>query len=162
MSSQLLNQQLWITGGEAALQEVFHVFPSHNSFIFSSCAARPRGEARLIIHARATLLLIHTIRTRAGQLPPYAILRVCVCVCACVYVCICVCVCVCVCVWRERGVLPASGSSVIDCLSEWQDVSSSLSFSLSLTHTHTHTHTHTLSHCRHPCPVLNMHHCCIF
>ena len=101
MSSQLLNQQLWITGGEAALQEVFHVFPSHNSFIFSSCAARPRGEARLIIHGRATLLLIHTIRTRAGQLPPYAILRVCVCVCVCLCVYLCVCVCVFVC--GERG-----------------------------------------------------------
>lgn len=55
-----------------------HVFPSRNAFIFSSCQARPRGEARLIIHARTSPLLNHTMTTRAGQQPPYAILCMCV------------------------------------------------------------------------------------
>lgn len=92
----------------------FHLFPSHNSFIFSSSKARPRGEPRLIIHARTTLILIHTITTRAGQLPPYAIL--------CVYVCVC----------GERGV---SGKWLFcHWLAVW--MAGDVCLSLSLTHTH--------------------------
>lgn len=147
MRSQLLNQQLWITGGEAALQEVCTTFLPvicFHLFIMSGASPR-RGEAHYSC-AHLAASKSHnddTRRAAAAICHPVSVSSVSACVCVC----------------RGGGLFLQVALLLLTACQGCIRLPPSFPLSLTPppTYTHTQTHSDTMSHLHRP--VLNMHHC---